>query len=246
MRPSLPGQLVVSAAAQQASAATAPLFTRRPGPSMQELEKQGGLNSTGLQDDGFIMPLFTARELLTLQYYVRGAERYLEWGSGTSTFIVGPMAKRSWSVDNHKPWCEMMQKDKVALKFWQAEGVLHYTCVDTGPTEQFGMPGPGVPLDQKKRYPDVVDTFGQPHYDAVLVDGRYRVACALKALPYLTDASVVLVHDWEERRELYGKPLLQFYETAEQVDRLMVLRRRTAWDAVAAKTMLQEYYDVPA
>ena len=29
--------------------------------------------------------------------------------------------------------------------------------------------------------------------------GRYRVACALKVLPYLTDASVVMVHDWEER-----------------------------------------------
>lgn len=25
-----------------------------------------------------------------------------------------------------------MQQDKVALKFWKAEGVLHYTCVDTG------------------------------------------------------------------------------------------------------------------
>ena len=137
-----------------------------------------------------------------------------------------------------QPWCEMMQQDKVALRFWKAEGVLHYTCVDTGalccavpcravpccagpccamlctawcwrwlaallphqllrplppprlftavlcilppwrvhvcagPTEQFGMPGPGVTVDQKRRYPDVVDTFGQPHYDAVLVDGR--------------------------------------------------------------------------
>ena len=34
------------------------------------------------------------------------------------------------------------------------------------------MPGPGVTVEQKQRYPDVVDTFGQPHYDAVLVDGR--------------------------------------------------------------------------
>lgn len=34
------------------------------------------------------------------------------------------------------------------------------------------MPGQGVTVEQKRRYPDVVDTFGQPHYDAVLVDGR--------------------------------------------------------------------------
>lgn len=106
------------------------------------------------------------------------------------------------------------------------------------------MPGQGVTVEQKRRYPDVVDTFGQPHYDTVLVDGRCgragtwqlvlpmfgskpslhsylclveavhacmptckclpnilgrlstgwhasgcRVACALKALPYLTGAA---------------------------------------------------------
>ncbi len=46
---------------------------------------------------------------------------------------------RSWSVDRAlalpplpQPWCKIMQQEKVALKFWQAEGVLHYNCVDTG------------------------------------------------------------------------------------------------------------------
>lgn len=28
---------------------------------------------------------------------------------------------------------------------------------------------------------------------------RFRVACGLKVLPYLTDGSVVMVHDWEQR-----------------------------------------------
>lgn len=28
---------------------------------------------------------------------------------------------------------------------------------------------------------------------------RFRVACGLKVLPYLTDSSVVMVHDWEQR-----------------------------------------------
>lgn len=31
-----------------------------------------------------------------------------------------------------QPWCKIMQQEKVALKFWQAEGVLNYNCVDTG------------------------------------------------------------------------------------------------------------------
>lgn len=26
----------------------------------------------------------------------------------------------------------MMQQEKIAFKFWQAQGVLHYNCIDTG------------------------------------------------------------------------------------------------------------------
>lgn len=68
MRPRLAEQLV--AADPASSAAAAQSLARRPGPSMQELEKletQSGGNATVQQDDGFIMPLFTARELLTLR-----------------------------------------------------------------------------------------------------------------------------------------------------------------------------------
>jgi hypothetical protein len=41
------------------------------------------------------------------------------------------------------------------------------------------------------------------------VDGRFRVACALKALWYLAPGGKVMVHDWE--REFYRTPLLRFY-----------------------------------
>lgn len=39
---------------------------------------------------------------------------------------------RPHTLPSLQPWCEMMQQDRVALRFWKAEGVLHYTCVDTG------------------------------------------------------------------------------------------------------------------
>lgn len=64
MRPQLAERL--EAASPLPAAGAGALFSRRPGPSMQELAKLGG-NATGQQDDGFIMPLFTARELLTLR-----------------------------------------------------------------------------------------------------------------------------------------------------------------------------------
>ena len=79
---------------------------------------------------------------------------------------------------------------------------------------------------------------------AVLAGCRYRVACGLKALTYISASSVVLVHDWTLRSRIYGKPLLQFYDMVQQADRLAVLKRRDDWDPVAAAKMLQKYYTV--
>ena len=52
----------------------------------------------------FPEPLLTTLELLTLQTYARRAELYVEWGSGASTSLVAPMARRAVSIDNNKEW----------------------------------------------------------------------------------------------------------------------------------------------
>lgn len=31
-----------------------------------------------------------------------------------------------------QPWCAMMAQEKMAFKFWEAQGVLNYNCIDTG------------------------------------------------------------------------------------------------------------------
>ncbi len=42
------------------------------------------------------------------------------------------------------------------------------------------------------------------------VDGRFRVACALKALWFLAPGGKVMLHDWP--RPDYQDPLLRFYD----------------------------------
>ncbi|PRW61371.1 leucine-rich repeat containing [Chlorella sorokiniana] len=210
------GTAELGAVASMADVEDGPAFAELALDAVQDAPRQHGAR-------GVVMsPLLTARELLTLQHYARLAKAYLE------------------------PWCKIMQQQKVALKFWEAQGVLNYTCVDTGATKDWGFPARGVTVEQTKRYVDAVDTLAQPELDAVLVDGRFRVACALKVLPFLTDGAVLLVHDWEQRRDVYGPPLLEFYELIELVDKLAVLRRRSDWDREAAAAKLDKYYADPA
>lgn len=61
-------------------------------------------------------------------------------------------------------------------------------------------------------------------FTVALVDGRFRVACALKAIWHLDHSrGVLLVHDWVARSEQYHAPILKRYELVEVIDRLAVL-----------------------
>jgi hypothetical protein len=54
----------------------------------------------------FPEPALTYLDLLVMQYHVRGAGLYFEWGSGGSTSLLAPLARHAWSVDNNKEWCD--------------------------------------------------------------------------------------------------------------------------------------------
>ena len=81
--------------------------------------------------------------------------------------------------------------------------------------------------------------------DVVLVDGRFRVAVALKALWHIDAASVVLIHDWPPRRAAYSR-VLAYYDVVDAVDDLVVLARKPDLDWAAAAADLAVYVDRPA
>ena len=69
--------------------------------------------------------------------------------------------------------------------------------------------------------------------DVVLVDGRWRVACALQALLRCDAGATVMFHDFWNRPNYHG--VLDFTDVVERVDNLAVLRRNPDidWRGVA-------------
>ena len=59
-------------------------------------------------------------------------------------------------------------------------------------------------------------------FDVVLVDGRFRTACALQAWFVSANSTVVIIHDWTDRRQYYI--VLDYFDVVEQVDSMIVLR----------------------
>ena len=93
--------------------------------------------------------------------------------------------------------------------------------------------------------------FTEATYDVVLIDGRYRTACAWAVLPYLKETSVVLWHDYGRdhwnahppdgalfqfdktardpkthgpQSRMYSKTAARIFDRVEHVDALAVFR----------------------
>ena len=45
-------------------------------------------------------------------------------------------------------------------------------------------------------YLELIQMTNESRFDVVLVDGRVRGECAIAALPYVDESSVVIIHDW--------------------------------------------------
>lgn len=160
------------------------------------------------------------KELETLQYFARHAKTYFEWGSGGSTELVSLFsAKKAYSIENHRPWYdEMMKREDV--NFWIANNVLTYRFVDLGETGDWGYP-----LDKGKSgeaYVNAIAETPETRFDMIVVDGRYRVACALRSLQYFDSNDYYLfVHDG--KRAAY-QILLKYFDKVGLVESLLVLR----------------------
>lgn len=71
-------------------------------------------------------------------------------------------------------------------------------CIDIGELGSFGHPVESTDVSYYfSQYVTAVDGFkNAPYYDTALIDGRFRVACAIKTLRYLRRDSLFFMHDW--------------------------------------------------
>jgi len=160
---------------------------------------------------------------------------YLEWGSGKSTsFYPLLVSSKTAVIDGYSPWCAKVQGDSVVQCLMES-GRLTFAC-----KSPIRPDGSEVQLLQEGRLPknlpdadvnvtmetyvNAVDDTGFTTFDAALVDGRFRVACALKLLPYLHSTSILFMHDFWLRREYHA--VLDFYDVLGRARSLVVLRKK--------------------
>jgi hypothetical protein len=109
------------------------------------------------------------------------ASAILEYGSGGSTVMAAEMpGKRIWSVESDAAWADMMRGWLTANP--PATGTtVEVIWADIGPTEAWGHPANKSGYLRYARYPLGVWERADVTPDLVLVDGRFRMGCALAA-----------------------------------------------------------------
>lgn len=143
----------------------------------------------------------------------------LEYGSGGSTVLAAEMAgKHVTTVESDRKWARMMKR------WFQAHPPAAGTEVEViwsniGPTRAWGHP---VDDGEWRRFADyplaVWQRKGFRHPDVVLVDGRFRIGCAL-ATAFSITRPVTLLFDDYGRRKWFHK-VEEFIGTPRMVGRM--------------------------
>eukprot|EP00939_MAST-03C_sp_MAST-3C-sp1_P000699 g699.t1 len=175
-------------------------------------ENRGTTKALFEQADGM-----TSRERECLRdAYDQENVRVFEWGMGSSTQLAAACGVvRLVAVDSAEAWV-----DKIRKNVPEMYELVH---VNIGPTGEWGYPLDSSKRDMWSAYSLAVDDLAQEGlFDVFLVDGRFRVACALRAMLHNPNARI-FVHDFE--RKAY-RPLLRYSDVKQRVGVLAELTRK--------------------
>ena len=99
---------------------------------------------------------------------------------------------------------------------------LTYTLTDVGCQNNWGYPAKGVLKEQWLPYFRTIRTV-DPIPDLVLIDGRFRVACALNAWLAVDTHTLVLFDDFTNRPHYHT--VLKYFTIVETVGRMVLLKK---------------------
>lgn len=152
---------------------------------------------------------FSMKECLFWISLLTNNTNYFEWGSGSTTKIADKIAKSVISVEGSLEWYNIMKKNK-----FRKSTELVYKNI--GPTKSFSTP---LFSNMSDEYISHIKHTGKK--DLILVDGRFRVACAISSYNRLSENGVLLFHDFHRKNY---KDVLKIYYIYKRVESLVLLK----------------------
>ena len=130
-------------------------------------------------------PILSEKELEIFSYLMNPKNIYFEFGAGGSTNIASFYNMTVYSVESDKNWHKKLKDDGINAI---------YITIDLKANGNGGNPGRGTTVDDWKLY---IQAYKKEYNaDIILIDGRFRVACALDIFSKIRNDAIVLIHDY--------------------------------------------------
>ena len=130
-------------------------------------------------------------DLKSFLYFMKPENIYFEFGSGGSTNIASYNKMKTFSVESDVKWHEKLKKSGI---------IANYITVDLH-ASSIGYPGIDTNISEWKKY---IQAYKKEYNaDIILIDGRFRVACALDIFPKIRNDTLILFHDYKNRNSYH-------------------------------------------
>jgi hypothetical protein len=163
-------------------------------------------------------------EMRLLRRYLDRSEYWLEFGAGPSTKLAIEQSKaRILSVESDAAVVSDLKRSPEVMAAIRAER-LAFHVADIGPVGAAGAPSNESRLKNWHAYYAAAWTQRDWNYDFVLIDGRFRVQCALAAAAFAGPETLIGIHDYPRRSHYHV--VEKYFDTVERAGDLHVFRKR--------------------
>ena len=175
-------------------------------------------------------PVLSFNELRAFSYFMNPKNIYFEFGSGGSTNVASFYNLTVYSVESDKMWHYKLKNSGINA---------NYITIDLKSNGNFGNPGKETTVEDWKKYIQAYKS--EYNADIILIDGRFRVACALDIFPKIRNDTIVLIHDYV-RKEYHI--VENYYIKIKRWDNLASFVKKPNIDSIP-KSIYNKYIYIP-
>jgi hypothetical protein len=187
-------------------------------------------------------PVMTSDEISLFTAFLRRTDRYVEFGSGGSTYLAASLVKGSvTSIDSAPEWLEKVRTACAQNGLPVTPQLIH---VDIGPVGHLGYPVDEMKKGLWPRYHNALwETPSNCLGNLYLVDGRFRVACFTQVLLRASPDAFIAIHDFSIREEYHV--VREMAREVATADTMSIFIRKRDFSHDKANRILTHYSYTP-
>lgn len=155
------------------------------------------------------------RDLMAFTSFLTKDTTFFEFGSGCTSVIAKYYAKKTYAVEGNKEWYEK------GIKNGLKDNIIFKNIKPDGKGGLWSTPGKESNLqDWKKYFQSYKEEYNA---DVILIDGRFRVACAFDIFSKIKENTIILIHEYIRPQYLI---IEKYYDYIYHWDTLYMFKKK--------------------